>query len=253
MHETLPELLIEVTRVAREAGEILRKGTGLRQVNFQDAKDVKLAADLESEHYCRKALATFSSYPIVGEEEGGDERLPEGSQRYWIVDPLDGTFNYLRELGLCCVSIGLMEGSTPLLGVIFDFNTGELFTAARGIDLKVNGEAVTPRWADSKMNAVLATGFPSSADFSTEAVGALIGQIQAFKKVRMIGSAALAAAYVATGRLDVYYESGCRWWDIAAGIALAEASGAAWRVTPVPDGPPFCVNIAIAGKREWLP
>lgn len=251
MEHNLSRLLTHTERVAHEAGSILKRGTGLRQINFQDAKDVKLAADVESERFCRAALAEFSDYPIVGEEEGGDESLPSSDKRYWVVDPLDGTINYLRETGLCCVSIGLMEGNRPLLGVIHDFNTEETFTGGAGLGFFRNGEAVTPSWAENIEGAILATGFPSSGDYATESLRELIGQIQRFKKVRMIGSAALAVAFVAMGRFDVYREEGCRWWDIAAGIALAEGAGAAWRVTPL-SGAPFQVSVSVAGRGAWL-
>ncbi len=246
------ELLGQVERVARGAGEILRRGLGLRQVNFADAKDVKLQADLASEAYCRRELGAFSDFPIVGEEEGGDESLPSGEALYWVVDPLDGTFNYLREFGLCCVSIGLMRGSQPVLGVIFDFNTGELFSGGPGLGLRVNGEACQPRWAERLDQAVLATGFPSARDYGEAALRTTIRQIQAFNKVRMIGSAALAAAYVACGRMDVYQEDGCRWWDIAAGVALAEAVGMPWYVRPWEAGAPFQVSVGMAAQAEWL-
>lgn len=150
---------------AREAGAILAEGAGLRHINFQDAKDVKLKADVDSEKLIRERLSQVSDFPIIGEEQGGDASLPHGSSYYWVVDPLDGTYNYLRSLPACCVSIGLMRGLEPVLGVIFDFNTGECF-ASDGETLWVDGRVVKPVWAESVAKGALATGFPATRDLS---------------------------------------------------------------------------------------
>lgn len=250
MTTTLYRQLAE--KAAREAGRILLEGSGLRKVNMQDAKDVKLKADVESEKYIRKLLREGSRFPVIGEEEGGDGGLPYGDQPYWVVDPLDGTYNYLRGWPLTCVSIGLMQGMQPLLGVIYDFAGNQCYVGATDHPLTVNGRQCYPQWADKTDHAVLLTGFPVGRDYSGPALQHFLQDIQRFQKIRMIGSAALALAYVATGRGDVYTEEGIRLWDIAAGLALVKAAGGHVSCQPV-EGKVLAYNVWAVGKREWLP
>lgn len=233
--------------VAREAGAILAEGAGLRHINFQDSKDVKLKADLDSEKLIRERLSAASEFPIIGEELGGDAALPHGDVCYWVIDPLDGTYNYLRSLPACCVSIGLMRGLEPVLGVIFDFNTGEMFTSD-GDTLWVNGVVVQPVWAESVGKGALVTGFPAGRDYSGPALKTFIESIQSYGKIRMIGSAALALAYVAIGRADAYTEDSIRLWDIAAGLALAKATGASVKIAPASTGKPFAYDVWVTGR-----
>jgi myo-inositol-1(or 4)-monophosphatase len=253
MRLDIPETLDVAVQAAHAAGEKLLEGSGLRQVNFISSRDVKLQADLESEALVRQRLSEATGLPIIGEEHGGDEGLLEAEEPYWVVDPLDGTHNYLREMGLCCVSIGLMRGLRPVLGVIHDFNTGQTWTAAAeaGIGLHLNGSPVVPQWAQDEATAVLCTGFPAAMDTSTANLQCFVERVQRFKKIRMLGSAALAMAYVASGKCDLYSEQSVRLWDIAGGMALAMAAGAALEVERVP-GLPFGCNIGVAGKSAWL-
>lgn len=232
--------------IAREAGAILAEGAGLRHINFQDTRDVKLKADVDSEKLIRARLAQVSDFPIIGEEEGGDAALPDSDVYYWVVDPLDGTYNYLRSMPACCVSIGLMKGLEPVLGVIFDFNNGECFTAD-GETLWLDGKPIQPRWAESVGKGVLATGFPAGRNFSSDSLTLLIESIQSYGKIRMIGSASLALAYAAIGRVDAYTEDSIRLWDIAGGLALAKAAGATIEMTPATTGLSFAYDIWVRG------
>ena len=112
-------LLNIATQVAKQAGEFLRLGIEkAKQINFQSDRDVKLQADEDSETLIRQVLSKKTNFPIVGEEQGGDPTLVDRNEPYWVIDPLDGTYNYLRNLPICCVSIGLMRGKDPILGVI---------------------------------------------------------------------------------------------------------------------------------------
>ena len=246
------EALLSLTETtARKAGEILAQRANLT-VNSCENHDIKMQADVNSEKYVRAALSSKTPFPIVGEELGGDERLMESDQPYWVVDPLDGTFNYLRELPLTCVSIALMKGMEPITGAVFDFNRNELFSARADGTLLLNGAPLCPHWADSIDQASLVTGFPTVRDYSETALRDFIAKVQRFKKVRMLGSAALHLCYVACGRMDVYIEEDIRLWDIAAGLALVRAAGAHYRVSPGTKGKPFALKIEAAGKKEWL-
>lgn len=246
-------LLLETAEsTAREAGNVLREGAShLRDVEFQDQRDVKLKADIESEELIRERLGKAFTYPVYGEEKGGDESLRNRYEPYWVVDPLDGTYNYLRGSALCAVSIGLMRGETPILGVIYDFNAERCYSGVVADCFRINGQSIKPDWSGSIEQAALATGFPSGMDRSTQRMEAFVERIAPFKKVRMVGSAALALAYVAGGIYDVYFEEAIRLWDVAAGLALVQAAGGTIRMQPSPTGKPMAYDVW-AGKGDFF-
>jgi myo-inositol-1(or 4)-monophosphatase len=246
------ELLETAETIAREAGGILKEGaTHLRNVEFQDQRDVKLRADMDSEELIRQRLEEATCFPVYGEEQGGDDSLRDRDEPYWVVDPLDGTYNYLRGSNLCAVSIGMMRGLKPVLGVIYDFNSDTCYSGYVDHGMFVNRQQATPNWADDIGQAALATGFPAGMDRGADRMNAFIQRIAPFKKVRMVGSAALALAYVGGGIYDVYYEEAIRLWDVAAGIALIRAAGGDVRITPSPTGKPMAYDVW-AGKPEFF-
>lgn len=231
---------------AREAGDILRKGAGdARQINLESAHDVKLQADEDSEVLIRKILAK-TKLPVIGEEQGGDAYLLEGDSLYWAVDPLDGTYNYLRNIPMTAVSIGLMQGPNPLWGVIYDFNLDILYTGGTHIPLEINSVAVRPKWAPAVEKGVMCCGFPSGGSFASDDLHTLLSDIQSYKKIRMIGSAALALAYVASGQADAYREDTIWLWDVAAGLALVQAAGGETAMLPI-AGKPLRFNVTASG------
>ena len=245
-------LLETAASAAREAGRVLDTGASrLREVAFQDRADVKLRADTESEDLIRKRLAEAVDYPVYGEEKGGDESLRQRYEPYWVVDPLDGTYNYLRGSALCCVSIGLMRGETPILGVVHDFNSGTSYSGVVAEGFFINGQPVKPRWETRLEQAALATGFPAGMDRSPERMEAFVERIAPFKKVRMVGAAALALAYVAAGIYDVYFEEGIHLWDVAAGLALVQAAGGTIRMQADRRGKSMAYDVW-AGRGEFF-
>lgn len=249
----LKPLLDLAEKAARVAGDVLvNERKRLSFVDFQDATDVKLAADRESESRIREILGQASSYPIYGEEEGGDPGLTGRYDPYWVVDPLDGTHNYLRGVPNCCVSIGLMRGETPILGVIYDFNRDECFSGIVAEGIWLNGKPIQPQWAANREQASLQTGFPAGMDKNAETLENFIRQVQCYKKVRMIGSAALALAYVACGRFDVYFEASIKLWDVAAGLALIQAAGGVVRMSRSAPEKTLAYDVWAAGDGRLL-
>ncbi len=248
--EDLKNLLKTAEEVARAAGEILRVG-GDKKVSFCDDSDVKLKADEDSERFVREQLEA-TGLQIIGEELGGDPSLYDSQNTlYWVVDPLDGTFNYLRNQPLTCISIGLMRGRDPVLGVIYNFNADECICGLVGEGVFVNGKKCVPEWATEISQACLMTGFPALANKSPEALRPFFQNMEKFKKIRMIGSAALAVSYVATGKADVYHEEGTNLWDIAAGIALVKAAGGFFKISPTGKRA-LNFNLSCAAREEWL-
>jgi len=178
-----------------------------------------------SEKQIVSILSKKSLFPVLSEEMGkvwSPEQFPD---YHWIVDPLDGSFNYWKDIPLCCVSVGLWRGSNPVLGAIYDFNRNELFTGIVGQGAWLNNMPMRVSNLSDQKKSVLCTGFPVSTDFSTSPIQQFISFVQNFKKIRLIGSASLSLAYVACGRVDAYFERDIKIWDVAAGIALVRSAG----------------------------
>lgn len=196
----------------------LRNGPALQQ-----GRDIKLHEDAASEAMIRSFLALHADFPVLGEEGGWGGPAPAEDAPHWVLDPLDGSFNYFRGVPLYAVSIALCRGRQPILGAIYDPERDELFAGGAGLGLQLNGAPVV---APAPARQMLATGFPSQADVNVT-LGRLGGLTAEWTKMRMLGAAALSLAWVAAGRLDGYTESGIMWWDVAAGLALAQGAGAA--------------------------
>lgn len=249
MSSSSPEALLDTAlQAAAATAQILLRGAD-RTINLLSPQDVKLQADEDSEKLIRAHLEK-TGLPVIGEELGGDPALFSGEKLYWVVDPLDGTFNYLRDQPATCVSIGLMRGPKPVLGVVHDFCGQRVYAGLVGAGVTLNGQKITPRWADRIEQACLMTGFPAAADKSAAALDQFVAQVRRFKKIRMIGSAALAVAYVGCGQADVYFETGTNLWDVAAGMAIVHAAGGFLDLRPTGKHP-LNFNLCAAARSEW--
>lgn len=217
-------------RAARTAGDLLAKmmPTGT-DVLSAERRDIKTQADHDAEAAIL-ALLKDSGYPVLAEESGAVSNLPEDGSPYWVVDPLDGTLNFSRGLPLCTVSIALMAGRDALVGVIYDFNRDECFAAAKGEGATLNGAPMRVSTRTDPQQAICMTGTPTMSDFSEAGLQPLVARIQRFKKVRLLGSAALMLACVASGRADAYAEDEIMLWDVAAGLCLVQEAGGAVQI-----------------------
>ena len=210
---------------AKAAGELLVKlQQQPREVLKNQDHDLKLHADIQSEQVIINKLMSSSPYPVLAEETG-ESGIFNSDDPMWIVDPLDGTLNFSRKLPLYCVSVGLWKGEQPLLGVIYDVHHNELFSGLVGKGAWCDRKPITVSDTIKKDKAVLATGFPIKRNFSSVSLDTFIKRIQSFKKVRLLGSAALSLAFLACGRVDAYTEEDIFLWDVAAGVALVKAAG----------------------------
>lgn len=226
-----------MVRAARAAGNVLiRHMNRLDALNIVEkgrmdyASEVDEAAEKEIVRELRKA---GPDYAFLGEEGGA-----QGKGRYtWVIDPLDGTSNYLHGIPHFCVSIALVENGEPVHGVIFDPLRNELWTASRGGGATLNDKRIRIGERKDLQGAMLITGFPPRERARVaphlRCLEALLAEAE---DVRRTGSAALDLAYVACGRADAYFEAGVKPWDIAAGVLLVEEAGG--RVTSL-DGGPF--------------
>ena len=206
-------------KAAKEAGEYLLKNkTAKKEIFSELGRDIKLEIDRSTEKLIRTSLSE-SDISILGEEYGG--KSSDGL--VWVIDPIDGTANYFRGLDQCCVSIALVDGNQALLGIIYNFNTNELFHAQHEQGAFLNDLPISVSNISKKNKASLTTGFPASE--SIESSLEFLEGLQGWKKIRMFGSAALSCAYIASGRCDAYIEKGIYLWDFAAGICLVNEAG----------------------------
>ncbi len=205
---------------ARKAGEFLIKNKNqTKKVLVEQGRDIKIELDRECENLIRDELKS-TQIEIYGEEFGGE--ISQDVIR-WIVDPIDGTANYFRGIDQCCISIALMEGMKSKIGVIYNFNTNEIFYASSGNGAFLNEKEIQVSNISDVSKASLFTGFPASE--SIESQSQFLKNLAVWKKIRMFGSAALSCAYVASGKGDYYAEKGVYLWDFAAGICLIEEAG----------------------------
>lgn len=217
-----------MVKAARLGGNVL-----LRNINRLDAlnvvqkqrMDYASEVDADAEKVIVKELRrAYPDYGVLG-EEGGHQ--PGRNPRFqWVIDPLDGTSNYLRGFPHYCVSIALVDNGEPVDAVIFDPIRNDLFTASRGAGAVLNDKRIRVAERKELAGTVVGTGFPprerARASAQLKCVDALLVHAE---DVRRTGSAALDLAYVACGRMDAYFEAGVKAWDIAAGVLLVREAG----------------------------
>ena len=227
------------------AGEYLKKQqTKNLKILLNEERDLKLQIDIDAEEIIKEHITKKSSLPILAEESGVSGELDDF---FWVIDPLDGTANFLRNIPISCVSISLMKGLTPVLGVIFDFNNSDLYYAHKESKAYINDKELTVSSLSLKKESTLVTGIPAKDNYSDDEFRSMISDFQSWKKIRMIGSAAMASVYVASGKADAYKENGIFLWDISAGAAIVEAAGG--RVSISNLQPDFRVDANFTNKN----
>jgi myo-inositol-1(or 4)-monophosphatase len=223
MHDYKKEL-DTAKKAATKAGHILlSKKSNLNRILSSTKKDIKLQADISAETVIKDIIKSQSNLPILAEESGLSSE--KKSSTFWVVDPLDGTANYSRNIPFCCVSIGLISDLKPVLGVIYDFNNDELYEGSIDTKALLNNNEISVSKVENFYDGVLLTGLPNNTDYSDSALLKMVKDFQNWRKVRMIGSAAMASVYVASGKADLYTEKKTYLWDIAAGAAIVNAAG----------------------------
>lgn len=269
--------LAAAVQAARAAGKVMRANWHRpKRVNSAEAHDIKLELDVRCQALIEKILAqAFPQIPVLGEE--GDTGDVTAEYR-WVIDPIDGTVNYFFGLPHACVSIALQQcdqgpatgdrkarpsrarppvprppSPVTLLGVIYDPFTDELWTATRGGKTKLNGRVVRCSRRGEAGEAVVAIGFSKSHENLAKSLPHLNRLARRTKKIRILGSAALELAYVASGRLDLYVERTINLWDIAAGALMVECSGGECWLRPLPDGRyRMCADNGLLRKKLQL-
>lgn len=199
--------------------------------------DPVTVVDTETERLLRERLAALRpDDAILGEEEGGAAQAPAGVP-VWVLDPIDGTVNFMYGLGAYAVSVGVQIDGVSVAGAVANAATGEVFSAARGHGSVVIRDGVSTSLRcnviDELPMALVATGFAYEREHRRRQAGAVAELLAEVRDIRRVGSCALDLCMVAAGQLDAYFESGVHVWDWAAAALIAEEAGAVVRL-PAP-------------------
>ena len=215
-------------RAARTAGNLIARNIG-QQGNFEVASKNKDDLVTSIDKQCEKVIAdtllkSFRDHCIIG-EEGGVVGDPD-SEYQWVIDPIDGTTNFVQGIAHCAVSIGLRHNGKAEVGVVFDPILNEMFTAARGDGAFLNGHRIRVGNRDSLDGAIIGTAFPTRyRDRMTAYLDLFSRLISNCADIRRTGSASLDLCYVACGRFDGYLEQGLKQWDFAAADLIVREAG----------------------------
>jgi myo-inositol-1(or 4)-monophosphatase len=218
------ELAVAV-QAAQAAARVQRRALsdGIGAVRHKGSVDLVTATDLASERAIREVLERhLPEVPILGEEEGG----AEGATTRWVVDPLDGTTNFVHGLPHFGPSVALEVDGEPVLGVVIDTMRGEIYRAAKGQGAFCGERPLAVSTVDRLDHALVATGFPYDRRTRAAEVLAPVQRVlERCQGLRRAGAAALDLAWVAAGRLDAYWERDLGRWDVAAGVVLVREAG----------------------------
>jgi myo-inositol-1(or 4)-monophosphatase len=240
-------LLALAEEVAREAGaQLLEAFAGpAKEVTAKSTPtDLVSAADEAAQELIRSRLAAARPDDGFLGEEGGDETGSSGLR--WIVDPLDGTINFLFGIPQWAVSIAVEDAGGVLAGVVYDPPRGELWAAERGGPATLDGEPVQASSRTSLAEALISTGFGYDAEVRRAQAAQIAALLPDVRDIRRFGAAALDLAWCAAGRYDAYYERGVHRWDVAAGGLICERAGLV--VEALPEAPPQGDGILVATR-----
>jgi myo-inositol-1(or 4)-monophosphatase len=220
-------MLNTAVKAARKAGSIITRASfDLDKLTIRSKQQHDFVSEVD--HAAEEAIIAVlhEAYPghgFLGEESGYKDREAE---YLWVIDPLDGTTNFLHGLPQYCVSIGLLHKGVPSQAVVFDPNRNELFTATRGVGAYLNDRRIRVSKTDKVENALIGTGFPfKQIGDVDEYLRMLKNVMKASCGVRRPGAAALDLAWLACGRIDGFWERGLSPWDMAAGALLIREAG----------------------------
>ena len=221
------ELCLSVCEIARKAGGFIateRKHFNPDKVENKGLHDLVSYVDKTAEKVIIDALSVLLPESGFIAEEGTSTK--KGEHFNWVIDPLDGTTNFIQGVPVYAVSIGLLEGDELVLGVVYEICRDECFFAWKGSKAYLNGDEIRVSDTTDMHNALLATGFPYSNFSQLDSyMGLLKWTMTEARGVRRLGSAATDLAYVACGRFDVFFEYDLKPWDVAAGAFIVQQAG----------------------------
>ncbi|MHA8052649.1 inositol monophosphatase family protein [Aquirufa sp. Wall-65K1] len=225
----LEKILEQSLPLVRETGQWIQSMVNqiaIEQIQYKGKNDLVSFVDQTAEARLKEGLAAI--FPEAGfiAEESASDFSDVGDGYYWVIDPLDGTTNFLHQLPIYAVSVGLIYQKQPILGMIYEPNRDELFYAIKGHGAHLNGLPIHVSFQASLEKSLLATGFPYH-DFSyQDKYLALLKELmQKSHGLRRMGAAAIDLAYTACGRFEGFFEANLKPWDVAAGKIIIEEAG----------------------------
>jgi myo-inositol-1(or 4)-monophosphatase len=225
MSDQSPWLTAAVDAVVRAGEMMMSRFGGDFRVDKKGAIDLVTEVDVDIERMFRALIAErFPDHAVLGEELGGSGSVPAGP--CWVFDPIDGTTNFAHGMPIFCASVALEVGGEPRVAAVYDPTRRELFTAERGSGAFLNGRRIAVSQAATLVDAMLVTGFPYDVHDRVDEIVGLFGRfVGQARAVRRLGSAAIDLCYVAAGRMDGFWESDLKPWDIAGGALLVMEAG----------------------------
>lgn len=219
------ELLDVGQKAARRAGEVLQSWSHRFSVREKTcAADVVTEADFAAQQIIHETIReTFPGHGFLGEE--GLQQASQGEPYRWIIDPLDGTLNYVHQFPYYAVSIGIEYGGKLEAGIIFDPTRNEMFTALRGHGAYSNGNPLQTSTTNLLSQSLLVASFPPGVKSDSLPIQRFLRILGKVQSVQRTGSAALNLAYLAAGRLDGFWSGSLKPWDMAAGALIVEEAG----------------------------
>lgn len=231
-------MLDVAVQAAKEAGRFLKASVGkVTSIETKKGNVRDLVSEIDKASEAMIISIIKERYPhhsILAEESGGSKQSAEYT---WVIDPLDGTVNFLHGVPVFSVTIGVEYRGEIVAGVTYDPNLNELFTAEKGSGAFLNGNRIEVSTAAELINSLLVTGFPYDiAKNPDHAVEHFVNFLMTGQGLRRLGSAALDLCYIAAGRFDGYWEVSLNPWDMAAGMVLVQEAGG--KVTDLMGGVP---------------
>lgn len=224
----LKDALEKALPIVIRAGELVRESwSSEHQARHKGRIDLVTDTDAQVEAFLRRELAAIlPDAAFLGEESAGNALEMLQAPLCWVVDPIDGTTNYVHHIPMVGVSAGLCANGEPILGIINAPMLGEIFSATSGGGAYLNGAPIHVSDTEDPVNALVATGFPYDFGDNLEGILARLRRVlPATQGLRRPGAASLDLAWVACGRLDAFFEDGLKPWDIAAGWLIVKEAG----------------------------
>ncbi len=210
----------------RAGGRVIQDWAGRFDVRHKGPADLVTQADFASQETVRQiVLGAFPDHAFLGEEKEPHVPSHQRADYRWVVDPLDGTMNYVHGVPHYCVSLALEHHGQPIVGAVYDPNLDECFAAVAGRGATLNDRPIHTSNVSSLSDALAAVGFPAHAPQTAPDLALFQAMIPRCQAIRRTGSSALNLCYLAAGRFDVYWSYSTRIWDVAAGVLILREAG----------------------------
>ncbi|MFK2823507.1 inositol monophosphatase family protein [Arcobacter sp. YIC-80] len=221
-------MIEKIIEIVKEASLILKEGYYKnKDVNFKGKKDLVTKYDVAVENFLKDKLSKeFKDFNVIAEESDNSNLEFKNSI---IVDPIDGTTNFVNQVPHTCISLGVYKNKKPFIGVVYNPILDELYTAQVGLGAYLNGKRIEVSKEDDLQKALLSTGFPYTSGTCENDLNDVVKKIKDIlplcQDIRRLGSAALDLCYVARGIYEGYYEMNLKAWDVSAGLIILQEAG----------------------------